>query len=262
MLLVMRVNRHLLFVAVVAAVACGAVFAQAPRKARTEPVAPPPAEATFSGQIVQLRGRALPGMGETLTAFYARGAGEDLKRFVVSYHETGDLPKTRVVRGGDELSTPGEIEAALNEEGARVEVRHRPEQHEDWEAYVATEVRLGGAEVRTDATGAVVELQIDDIREGTGREARPGDTVTVHYTGWLLDGTKFDSSRDRDEPFSFRLGTRQVIRGWDLGVSGMRVGGVRRLAVPPGLAYGRRGAGGVIPANASLIFEIELLGVR
>jgi FKBP-type peptidyl-prolyl cis-trans isomerase len=106
-----------------------------------------------------------------------------------------------------------------------------------------------------------------DIREGTGPEAVPGP-VTVHYTGWLFDpnapdkkGKKFDSSHDRGEPFRFRLGAGQVIQGWDKGVLGMKVGGMRRLTIPPELGYGARGAGGVIPPNAMLIFEVELLGV-
>jgi FKBP-type peptidyl-prolyl cis-trans isomerase len=106
-----------------------------------------------------------------------------------------------------------------------------------------------------------------DIREGTGAEAVPGP-VTVHYTGWLFDpnapdkkGKKFDSSHDRGEPFRFRLGAGQVIQGWDKGVLGMKVGGMRRLTIPPELGYGARGAGSVIPPNAMLIFEVELLGV-
>ena len=106
-----------------------------------------------------------------------------------------------------------------------------------------------------------------DITVGTGDEAVPGP-VTVHYTGWLFDpeapdkkGKKFDSSLDRGEPFQFRLGAGQVIQGWDKGVLGMKVGGQRRLMIPPELGYGARGAGGVIPPNAMLIFEVELLGV-
>lgn len=109
---------------------------------------------------------------------------------------------------------------------------------------------------------AAGELQIKDIVKGTGEEADVGKTVVVHYTGWLMDGTKFDSSVDRNQPFSFTLGERRVIRGWEQGVVGMKVGGKRELIIPPELAYGSRGAGGVIPPNATLKFEVELLAVK
>ncbi len=106
------------------------------------------------------------------------------------------------------------------------------------------------------------EVQIKDIVKGTGEEADVGKTVTVHYTGWLMDGTKFDSSLDRNQPFSFTLGERRVIPGWEQGVVGMKVGGKRELIIPPELAYGANGAGGIIPPNATLKFEVELLGVK
>jgi FKBP-type peptidyl-prolyl cis-trans isomerase FkpA len=104
-------------------------------------------------------------------------------------------------------------------------------------------------------------LKYQDIKEGTGEVATSGKTVSVHYTGWLTNGTKFDSSKDRGRPFEFPLGGGRVIRGWDEGVQGMKVGGVRKLTIPPELGYGARGAGGVIPPNASLVFEVELLQV-
>ena len=102
-------------------------------------------------------------------------------------------------------------------------------------------------------------LVIEDLTVGEGDEACPGHTVHVHYTGWLTDGQKFDSSKDRDMPFSFPLGARHVIAGWDEGVQGMKMGGVRKLTIPPELGYGKRGAGGVIPPDATLVFEVELL---
>lgn len=105
-------------------------------------------------------------------------------------------------------------------------------------------------------------LQFEDKRAGTGAKARSGQNVVVHYTGWLTDGRKFDSSRDRNQPFAFGLGAGQVIAGWDEGVEGMQVGGLRRLTIPPQLGYGEFGAGGVIPPNATLVFEVELLEVN
>lgn len=110
--------------------------------------------------------------------------------------------------------------------------------------------------------GGVTELKIEDLKVGGGAEAVTGKTVSVHYTGWLTDGKKFDSSIDRGQPFNFPLGGGRVIQGWDKGVAGMKVGGKRKLTIPPQLAYGERGAGGVIPPNATLVFEVELLGVN
>ncbi|MFN9746528.1 MAG: FKBP-type peptidyl-prolyl cis-trans isomerase [Betaproteobacteria bacterium] len=113
-----------------------------------------------------------------------------------------------------------------------------------------------------------MSLQIEDTVVGTGAEASAGQRVRVHYTGWLHDpaaadqrGRKFDSSKDRGQPFSFGLGRGEVIRGWDEGVQGMKVGGTRVLTIPPEMGYGARGAGGVIPPNATLVFEVELLAV-
>ena len=107
-----------------------------------------------------------------------------------------------------------------------------------------------------------MDLKIEDEKVGDGVEAVGGKTVAVHYTGWLTNGTKFDSSVDRGQPFEFRLGAGQVIQGWDKGVAGMKVGGKRKLTIPPEMGYGARGAGGVIPPNATLVFDVELLGVH
>jgi FKBP-type peptidyl-prolyl cis-trans isomerase FkpA len=115
----------------------------------------------------------------------------------------------------------------------------------------------------------ITSLQVTDGKVGTGIAATSGKQVSVHYTGWLYDpkaadrhGRKFDSSRDRGEPFTFKLGARQVISGWDQGVAGMKVGGIRTLVIPSDLAYGSRGAGAAIPANSTLVFDVELLDVK
>lgn len=105
-------------------------------------------------------------------------------------------------------------------------------------------------------------LAYQDVKVGTGPEAKAGQTVVVHYTGWLTNGQKFDSSKDRNEPFEFHLGAGEVIKGWDEGVQGMKVGGFRKLTIPPNLGYGAQGAGGVIPPNATLLFDVELLGIK
>jgi FKBP-type peptidyl-prolyl cis-trans isomerase len=107
-----------------------------------------------------------------------------------------------------------------------------------------------------------MELQIEDIRPGTGAEALAGKTVTVHYVGTLTNGSKFDSSRDRGAGFTFKLGAGQVIKGWDQGVAGMKVGQLRKLTIPAELAYGTRGFPPVIPPNSTLVFEVELLAVK
>ena len=104
-------------------------------------------------------------------------------------------------------------------------------------------------------------LIVEEVVVGNGALAESGQRVSVHYTGWLTNGTKFDSSKDRGDPFAFPLGAGKAIKGWDEGVAGMKVGGTRKLTIPPALGYGARGAGGVIPPNATLVFEVELLGV-
>ena len=118
----------------------------------------------------------------------------------------------------------------------------------------SSDAASGNAQVTTPSG-----LKYEEVKEGSGEPAASGQTVFVHYTGWLTNGTKFDSSKDRGQPFSFPLGGGRVIKGWDEGVAGMKVGGVRKLTIPPELGYGERGAGNVIPPNATLVFEVELL---
>ncbi len=132
---------------------------------------------------------------------------------------------------------------------------------------------VGAIDITIDKTSTkenkMIEFIKNDTQEGNGREAEKGLTITVHYTGWLYDenendnkGKKFDSSKDRNEPFSFVLGVGQVIKGWDEGFTGMKIGGTRTIIIPSDMGYGSRGAGNVIPPNADLIFDIELLGIQ
>jgi FKBP-type peptidyl-prolyl cis-trans isomerase len=123
---------------------------------------------------------------------------------------------------------------------------------------VSADLGVDTAAMTTTPTG----LKIQDVRVGQGAEAKPGSTAVVHYTGWLTDGKKFDSSRDRGTPFDFRIGAGQVIPGWDQGVAGMKVGGQRKLVIPADLGYGAAGAPPVIPPGATLVFDVELLEVR
>ena len=126
----------------------------------------------------------------------------------------------------------------------------------------SSEGTKGGTAMEGNTGTTASGLQYVDVKPGTGASPQAGQTAVVHYTGWLADGKKFDSSRDRGKPFTFRVGQGQVIKGWDEGVATMKVGGVRKLVIPPNLAYGAGGAGGVIPPNATLTFEVELLDVK
>jgi len=131
---------------------------------------------------------------------------------------------------------------------------------------VSASTPVGAADGPSKTTGKGTKtpsgLQYWDLKKGTGPVAKSGQTVKVHYTGWLTDGKKFDSSIDRGDPIAFKLGGGMVIKGWDEGVAGMKVGEKRQLQIPPSLGYGDRGAGGVIPPNATLLFEVELLEIK
>jgi FKBP-type peptidyl-prolyl cis-trans isomerase len=127
---------------------------------------------------------------------------------------------------------------------------------------VSAEGKTKLAQVNASKVTTASGLQYVDEVVGNGPMPKPGQTVSVHYTGWLTNGQKFDSSVDRGSPFEFVLGQGQVIRGWDEGVASMKIGGKRKLTIPPDLAYGNRGAGGVIPPNATLVFQVELLGAH
>jgi FKBP-type peptidyl-prolyl cis-trans isomerase len=117
-----------------------------------------------------------------------------------------------------------------------------------------------GTPEKLETTASGLQYSVD--QPGTGAPVQPGQTVSVHYTGWLTDGTKFDSSRDRGTPLEFPIGQGRVIKGWDEGVGAMKIGEKRTLVIPPALGYGARGAGGVIPPNATLVFKVELVGAR
>ncbi len=180
---------------------------------------------------------------------------------------------TSALKGGDEVKLVGFGTFSVSARAAREGKNPRTGAKIAIPASKAPKFTVGKAlkdAVNGDAIGQTVTtasgLQITDIKGGDGATPRPGQTCVMHYTGWLFqDGTKgkkFDSSHDRGQPFEFPIGQGHVIRGWDEGVATMKVGGQRTLIIPPGLGYGARGAGGVIPPNATLMFEVQLLGVK
>ena len=240
-------------------VVCPGAMAQAPAKARPN-AAPPVGETlTIEGTIADLRGAALPGMGDGVTAFYVR-SGRVTRRIVVRLAGTPAAPKTTVLRKLDDLPSK-KVEEALNSPGRHVVVTHETKPYPGAEAYLATRVVLGFAEL-AEGTVTLTDLRFIDDVVGEGAVAERGHTVSVHYTGWLADGTLFDTSRDGDVPFDVVLGKKRLIPGWELGIPGMRVGGRRRLLIPSRLGYGVQGLGQAIPPNAVLVFDIELVGVR
>ncbi len=186
---------------------------------------------------------------------------DETRVFAIRVAGTPSEVLTRVTRG-ERVLAPVEIVDALSMNGLGVEVTYDNVPADAAGFPVASTVEIGELAMPSDNIGIPADLVIEDVTIGEGALAEPGQTVSVHYTGWLRDGTKFDSSVDRGQPFQFLLGGGQVIKGWDRGVAGMKVGGKRRLVIPPDLGYGARGAGGVIPPNATLVFDVELLGVR
>jgi len=215
--------------------------------------------AVLSGAIVRARKPPTPAAEDAVRTIFVRDTGV-AKKVAVCLSPTADAPATVVSRGGRTLERE-EILDAIALAGLHVDVVYTAPAS-DSDPIVAARIEIGELTMPNDMTGIPTDLVIEEIDLGDGAIAAPGQTVAVHYTGWLRDGTKFDSSKDRGQPFQFKLGAGQVIRGWDLGVAGMKVGGKRRLVIPPDLGYGARGAGGTIPPNAVLVFEVELLGVR
>lgn len=240
-------------------VAVSPVLAQAPVKARRDAPAVEPQLVLFEGTIVEVKGASsIPGEKGTVTAFSVR-RGSVTKRFAVKLTGTPASPKTAILRGLDELPA-SKVTDALKSPGRHVIVTHTASVVPGTDALPATRVVLGFLEL-VGGTVSLAELAAIDRVVGTGAVAGADSIVTVNYIGWLADGTMVDSSFGRGA-FVVKLGRGDVIKAWELGIPGMRVGGRRRLLVPSRLGYGVQGSGRSIPSNAVLVFDIELIAVR
>jgi hypothetical protein len=183
--------------------------------------------------------------------------GDEARRIAVIVDGTADAPRTAASHYGAPLEGDA-LRAALAEPGRTVRVTYAVEPRAGTDSHLATAIEIGDAPQKgSPAPG----LTYEDIVVGLGKAAERGDGVRVHYTGWLKGGERFESSHDRGESMAFLLGAGKMIRGWELGIPGMREGGRRRLTIAPNLAYGAQGSGTRIPPNATLIFEVELLKV-
>jgi FKBP-type peptidyl-prolyl cis-trans isomerase FkpA len=227
--------------------------AQGPQKARKTPR---PETATLLGVIEAPHGENVPSTGAIVHV--AVRTGDRARRIAVNVEGTAESPPLVASHYGVPLAG-SDLRVALGEAGRSVRVTYVVEPLAGTDSHLATAIEIGDAPKKgAPAPG----LRYEDVVVGLGAVAQRGDGVTVHYTGWLKGGEQFESSRDGGEAMVFRLGSAKVIRGWELGIAGMREGGRRRLTIGPSLAYGAQGSGNRIPPNATLIFEVELLKVE
>jgi hypothetical protein len=233
--------------------ALGSGRTQGPQKARKTRR---PETAGLLGVIEAPRGENTPTAGAIV--FISVRDGEEVHRIAVRVEGTAEAPQTIASHYGEPLAGSA-LRVALEESGRMVRVTYVVEPLSETNSHLATAIEIGDAPKHDSPAPG---LRYEDIVVGLGSVARRGDSVRVHYTGWLKGGERFESSHDRGEAFEFRLGSAKVIRGWDLGIAGMREGGRRRLTIGPSLAYGAEGSGNRIPPNATLIFEVELLKVE
>jgi FKBP-type peptidyl-prolyl cis-trans isomerase FkpA len=231
----------------------GTVPAQAPQKARKTPR---PGTATVLG-VIEVQSGENSSTSDAIVFISVRN-GENLRRIAISVEGASEVPQTVASHYGEPLAGSA-LRLALAEPGCSVKVTYVVEPRSGTDAHLATAIEIGDAPKKgSPAPG----LKYEDMVVGLGTIAQRGDGLRVHYTGWLKGGEQFDSSHERGAPMEFILGTGKVIRGWELGIAGMREGGKRRLTIGPGLAYGVHGSGSRIPPNATLIFEVELLQVN